>query len=393
MTQILPLSGIKVIELSNMVTASLAAMTLAGQGADVIKVEPLGIGDKLRHFGSQKAGISGVFNNCNRGKKSFAIDLKSQAGQVAVRQLILKADILIHNYRPGVMTKLGLASKSLRQNNPKLIVCSVTGFGRQGPLKDAPAFDPVIQALSGITGVQGKDSALEFINMLVCDKITAYTAAQAVTAALVVQARTGQGQHIDISMLAASLAFMWPDGMMHKTLLADDAIHLAPMADYYQTFKTQDGYIAAAPFGDEAWQALFKIVERPDLAIDPRYTSLQSRGTHITALSKEFAKMDISQTSDALLAALKAADIPCAPCLSLDEVADHPQVKAIGAIETQTHPHLGPLHMAANPVQFSGQMADPLGPAPLLGEHSELILRDCGYDIDQVSHMRRENVI
>jgi len=393
MTQTLPLSGIKVIELSNMVTASLASMTLAGQGADVIKVEPLGVGDKLRHFGSQKAGISGVFNNCNRGKKSLAINLKSEAGQAAVRKLILGADILIHNYRPGVMTKLGLASADLRRDNPKLIVCSVTGFGRQGPLKDAPAFDHVIQALSGITGAQGKDGALEFINMLVCDKITAYTAAQAVTAALIPQARTGQGQHIDISMLAASLAFMWPDGMMHKTLLAEDAIHLAPMADYYQTFKTKDGYIAAAPFGDEAWQALFKIVDRPDLAVDPRYASLQSRGTHITSLLKEFAEMEMAFTSAALLSKLQAADIPCAPCLSLDEITVHPQVKAISATETQTHPHLGPLHMVSNPVQFGGDTAEPLGPAPLLGEHSKAVLERCDYSDEDIAALKASGII
>jgi len=388
-----PLKDVKVVELSNMVTASLASMTLAGQGADVVKVEPLGIGDKLRHFGSQKAGISGVFNNCNRGKKSLAIDLKSQAGQAAVRTLILKADILIYNYRPGVMTKLGLASAELRQESPKLIVCSVTGFGRQGPLKDAPAFDHVIQALSGITGAQGKDGALEFINMLVCDKITAYTAAQAVTAALIPQSRTGQGQHIDISMLAASLAFMWPDGMMHKTLLADDALHLAPMADYYQTFKTKDGYIAAAPFGDEAWQALFKIVDRPDLAADPRYATLQSRGAHITSLLKEFARMEMAHTSEALLTALKDADIPCAPCLALDAIANHPQVKAIGATEAQTHPHLGPVHMAANPVQFGGDMAQPLGPAPLLGEHSKAVLQNCGYNDAEINQLNTSGII
>jgi len=393
MNDLKPLNGIKVIELSNMVTASLAAMTLAGQGADVIKVEPLGIGDKLRHFGSQKAGISGVFNNCNRGKQSLAINLKSKTGQEAVRRLILGADILIHNYRPGVMSKLGLKSDELRQANPKLIVCSLTGFGRQGPLKNAPAFDHVIQAISGMTGVQGKKGALEFINMLVCDKITAYTAAQAVTAALVVQARTGQGQHIDISMLAASLAFMWPDGMMHNTLLAKDALQLAPMADYYQTFKTRDGYIAAAPFGDEAWQALFKIVNRPDLANDPRFATLLSRGQHISVLLDAFAKMDIDQTSDQLLAALQAADIPCAPCLGLDELAQNEQIQAIGAIETQNHPHLGPLNMAANPVHFAGQTPRPLGPSPLLGEHSDLILSQYGYSAKDLSQMRNDNVL
>lgn len=393
MSQYLPLSGLKIIELSNMVTASLAAMTLAGQGADVIKVEPLGIGDKLRHFGSQKAGISGVFNNCNRGKKSLAINLKSPKGQDIVRQLILDADVLIHNYRPGVMTKLGLKSAELRKANPKLIVCSLTGFGRKGALKNAPAFDHVIQAMSGITGAQGKDGAFEFINMLICDKITAYTAAQAVTAALVAQARTGQGQHIDISMLAASLAFMWPDGMMHKTLLADDALHLSPMKDYYQTIKTKDGYIAAAPFGDAPWQALFKIINRPDLVNDPRFATLKSRGKYVSELLAELARMDIDQTNEALLSAMQAADIPCAPCLGLEILAENDQIQAIGATEMQTHPYLGALHMAANPVHFMGERAESLGPSPLLGEHTEHILSGYGYNERDLSEMRHEKII
>jgi crotonobetainyl-CoA:carnitine CoA-transferase CaiB-like acyl-CoA transferase len=393
MTAAQPLKGLKVVELSNMVTASLAAMTLGQQGTDVIKVEPLGIGDKLRHFGSQKAGISGVFHNCNRGKKSLAINLKSAQGQAAVRKLALGADVLIHNYRPGVMSKLGLNSAELRAENPKLIVCSLTGFGRQGPLKDAPAFDHVIQALSGITGAQGQDGALSFVRMLICDKITAYTAAQAVTAALVHQARTGQGQHIDISMLQASLAFMWPDGMMHKTLLADDALHLAPMADYYQTFETTDGFVAAAPFGDAEWQAVFKIIDRPDLAADPRFATLQSRGKHVAALLKVFADAPLSLSTAEVLKALSDADIACAPCLSLDELSEHDQIKAVQAIETQTHPHLGEVQMAAAPVQFEGQPQTPLGPSPLLGEHSAEILRAQDYSEAEISEMQAAKII
>ena len=149
-----------------MVTASLSSMMLAQQGADVVKVEPLGIGDKLRHFGSQKKGISGAFNNCNRGKKGLAINLKDPRGVDAVRKLILDADILIHNYRPGVMSKLGLGSKAVRSAKPELIVCSLTGFGRMGPLKDAPALDHVIQAMSGFTDVQGHESHKDYVRML-----------------------------------------------------------------------------------------------------------------------------------------------------------------------------------------------------------------------------------
>lgn len=388
-----PLAGVRVVEMSNMVTASLSAMMLGGQGADIIKIEPLGIGDKLRHFGSQKKGISGVFNNCNRGKKSLAINLKSDEGRNAVRRIIDSADVLLHNYRPGVMTKLGLGSAELRAQHKDLIVCSLTGFGRKGPFKDAPAFDHVVQAISGITGAQGKDGALEYVRMLVCDKITAYTAAQAVTAALYQVAKTGEGQHIDISMLQASLAFMWPDGMMHKTMLADDVLHLAPMKDYYTLLKTTDGHVALAPFGDAHWQAVFKIINRPDMAANPKYATLQTRGACIGDMMQDMESTAPNLSSAEIIQALQAADIPCAPCLSEDELLTHPQIKAAGAIEEQNHPHLGPVRMATAPVRFGGQTSEPLGPSPLLGEHSESILSDVGYSSDEVENFKSAGLI
>lgn len=388
-----PLAGVRVVEMSNMVTASLSSMMLGGQGADVTKIEPLGIGDKLRHFGSQKKGISGVFNNCNRGKRSLAINLKSELGQKAVRRLIDGANVLIHNYRPGVMSKLGLSSEALRAEHPDLIVCSLTGFGREGPLKDAPAFDHVVQALAGLTGAQGQDGELEFIRMLVCDKITAYTAAQAVTAALYQVAKTGCGQHIDISMLQASLAFMWPDGMMHKTLLAEDALHFAPMKSYYQTLPTTDGFIAVAPFGDAHWHELFKILNRPDLAANPNYATLLTRGKHIGQLMANLVNVPILEDNAAVLAKLRAADIPCAPCLSLEDLSQDPQIQAVGGLETQDHPHLGPVNMAAAPVRFGRARSEPLGPSPLLGEHSEAVLVGCGYSQEDVATMRDMGVV
>jgi len=314
MSKSLPLSSVRIVEMSNMVTASLSAMMLGGQGADVIKIEPLGIGDKLRWFGSQKKGISGVFNNCNRGKRSLAINLKSDEGLAAVRKVINGADVVLHNYRPGVMKKYGLDSVRLRQNHPELIVCSLTGFGREGPLKDAPAFDHVVQALSGITGAQGKDGQFEFVRMLVCDKITAYTAAQAVTAALYQVAKTGEGQHIDISMLQASLAFMWPDGMMHKTLLAEDALHLAPMKSYYQTIETTDGFIAMAPFGDAHWKEVFRILKRPDMAANPKYATLQSRGVCIAELMQDMEGPEPFMSSVQLLSELREASLARLVC-------------------------------------------------------------------------------
>ena len=168
-----PLAGIKVVEFSTMITASLATMMFAQQGADVIKVEPPGIGDPMRWLGSQKAGISGLFHNCNQAKRSITLDLKSAEDLAHARQLCLQADVVIHNYRPGVMDRLGLGSDALRQEKPKLIYCAITGFGHEGPLADRPAYDHVMQAMSGFMTLQGHPAGFAYVKTLICDKLTA----------------------------------------------------------------------------------------------------------------------------------------------------------------------------------------------------------------------------
>ena len=256
-----PLAGVKIIELSTMITCAVAAMMLSAQGAEVIKVEPPIIGDPGRLIGTQKNGVSAFFHNCNRGKRSLAIDLKTQTGRDAVMRLAADADVLLHNYRPGVMDKLGLGSETLRAANERLIYLGVSGFGTTGPMSANAAYDHVIQGLSGITAMQGRDSEMKYINTLICDKITAYTVAQAATAALLARASTGKGQHIDISMLQASLAFLWPDGMMHKTIEdKDGVIDMPPISDYYQTLDLRDGSIALAPLQDHHWNAILPML-------------------------------------------------------------------------------------------------------------------------------------
>ena len=238
-----PLENITIIELSTMITASLAAMMLAEQGATVIKVEPVDSGDPLRYIGSSRGGISGLFANCNRGKRSLAIDLKQDQGQAAVTALIEKADILLHNFRPGVMDNLNLGSATLRRKNPRLIYAAISGFGTSGPLAGAPAYDPVIQGHSGMAASQGQEGPA-FIRNLMCDKITAYTACQAVTSALFQRERTGQGQHIDLSMLDSGMFFMYPDAYMNHTLVGDDIAPQPLLADVlYQMTLTSDGGI------------------------------------------------------------------------------------------------------------------------------------------------------
>jgi crotonobetainyl-CoA:carnitine CoA-transferase CaiB-like acyl-CoA transferase len=379
-TSLQPLAGIKIIELSNMITCSLAAMTMSAQGADVIKVEPPGMGDKMRPLGTQKNGVSGFFHNCNRGKRSLAIDLKSQAGVDAVKELASGADILIHNYRPGVMDRLGLGSDDLRNENPKLIYIAISGFGTSGPMADLPAFDHVIQGIAGFTDLQSsEEDSFDHIKTFICDKVTAYTACQAATAALLARTNTNCGQHIDISMLHACLSFMWPDGMMHRTLKDDDKFEMSPGSDYFQTINYSDGGIAVAPLTDSHWEALLPMLGYPELIGTPIYGSVAARMSNMKEVLKvlQSPKEDIGVNK--ALEILMAADVPCSPCIKRDDLETIEQIKAIGALETYITTAMGELTVPTPPVLFEGKLSSQAEPSPLLGEHSKEILQELGW--------------
>lgn len=372
-----PLAGIRVVEFSTMITASLATMMFAQQGADVIKVEPPGIGDPMRWLGSQKAGISGLFHNCNQAKRSITLDLKSAEDLAHARQLCLSADVVIHNYRPGVMDRLGLGSEALRQEKPELIYCAITGFGHEGPLSDRPAYDHVMQAMAGFMTLQGHPESFAYVKTLICDKITAYTAAQAITAALFARERSGSGQHIDLSMLESCIAFLWPDGGMHLTLKDDDVTHGAPFADYYQLpLRTTDGAIAYAAMTDDHWAAIFDIVGRPDLKSEEKYQGMANRSIHMAELASIIAAEKPDMTSAEMVAGLAKHDVPAAACLSLEDLPANQQVLAMNIFEQADHPLLGPVQHVTPPARFGGSKLAPSVPSPALGEHSEAILAE-----------------
>ena len=375
-----PLAGIKVIELSNMITCSLAAMTMSSQGAQVIKVEPPIMGDKMRPLGTQKNGVSGFFHNCNRGKRSLAVDLKSNAGIKAVKELVMQSDVLLHNYRPGVMDRLGLGSDVLRKLNPRLIYVAVSGFGTKGPMADLPAFDHVIQGLAGFTDLQSsEENSFDFIKTFICDKVTAYTVGQAATAALLARASTNEGQHIDISMLHACLAFMWPDGMMHKTLKDEDRFKMSPGSDYFETINYKDGGVAVAPLSDEHWKALLPMLGYPELINTPLYASIASRMTNMdqvmTVLREPRNDIGVKKAMEILI----AADVPCSPCTKRDDLESVDQIKAIGALETYVTKTMGELTVTTPPILFEGKKTSQAQPSPLLGEHSKEILQELGW--------------
>ena len=376
-----PLAGLEVIELSNMITCSLAAQTMAAQGANIIKIEPPVGGDQMRPLGTQKSGVSGFFHNCNRGKQSLAIDLKSEAGVAAVKKLAARADILLHNYRPGVMDRIGLGSDVLRKINSRLVYVAVSGFGTKGPMADFPAFDHVIQGLAGFTDLQApEDNSFDFIRTFICDKVTAYTVAQAATAALVARATTGEGQHIDISMLHACIAFMWPDGMMHRTLKDDDRFTMSPGSEYFQTINYSDGAVAVAPLRDHHWEALLPMLGYPELLDTAPYNSVPARMTNMKEVTQVLKNPRHDIGVEAAMEVLVAADVPCAPCVKRDNLEASEQIAAIGALETYITEAMGKLTVPTPPVQFEGAAASQAEPSPLLGQHSRSILAELGWD-------------
>tara|TARA_B100000579_G_scaffold298204_1_gene248298 strand:+ start:132 stop:1340 length:1209 start_codon:yes stop_codon:yes gene_type:complete len=383
-----PLNGVKVIELSNMITCSLAAMTMASQGAEVIKVEPPIIGDKMRPLGTQKNGVSGFFHNCNRGKRSLAIDLKSEAGVEALKKLASKSDVLMHNYRPNVMDKLGLGSEVLRKINSKLIYIAVSGFGTKGPMANLPAFDHVIQGFAGFTDLQSSDeNSFDFIKTFICDKVTAYTVCQAATAALLARTNTNEGQHIDISMLHACLSFMWPDGMMHRTLKDEDRIDMSPGSEYFQTINYTDGGVALAALTDEHYEVVLPMLGYPELVGKSIFSSIPSRMTNMKEVLKTYANPRKDIGVDKALEILTAADIPCSPCIKRDEIETVEQIKAIGALETYVTNAMGKLTVTTPPILFEGKSTSHAEPSPLLGEHSSDILKEIGWNDSKITKL------
>ena len=363
-------------------------MTMASQGAEVIKVEPPEGGDKMRRLGTQKNGVSGFFHNCNRGKRSLAIDLKSSAGVKAVKQLASESDILMHNYRPGIMDKLNIGSNTLRELNPKLIFIAVSGFGTQGPMANLPAFDHVIQGFAGFTDLQSSDEkSFDYIKTFICDKVTAYTVCQAATAALYARTHTKSGQHIDISMLHACLSFMWPDGMMHRTLKDDDRIEMSPGSDYFQTINYSDGGVAVAALTDEHYEVLLPMLGYPELVGTPIFASIASRMTNMKEVMRTHKEPKKDIGVEKAIEILTAADIPCSPCTKRDNIETVEQIKAISALETYVTKAMGKLTVTTPPIQFDGKLTSHPEPSPLLGEHSKEILQELGWENSEITKL------
>ena len=384
-----PLEGIKVIEFSTMITASFAAMMMAEQGASVTKVEPIELGDPMRFLGSNKGGISALFANFNRGKKSLRLDIKEEKGKEVIRKLVKDADVILCNFRPGIMDKLGLGSNALRKDNRRLIYAAITGFGTEGPEKNRPAYDPIIQAQAGFAAVQGQGKeGPELVRNLVCDKITAYTACQAVTAALYVREKTGEGQHIDLSMMDAGLFFVFGDGFMHETLLDEDAEELPPLSQLlYDLTETKDGGITMSAANSAQQIGLFTALDQLHLLADERFNSQEKLVAHYEELKEILRDKFLEFETDEILKRLSDNDVPAAKCLGYQDVFDHVQYEANETVGIVDHPILGKMKQVKMPAKFEGKRLEPAHGCPAHGEHTAELLNSLGYSKTEIDEL------
>jgi len=372
-------------------------MFLADQGAEVIKIEPLGgdITRRSRQSISASGEFSALFVSSNRGKRSLALDLKRPEAAKIMRKLIASSDVLVQNFRPGTMERLGFGEPALRDLNPRLIYVSISGVGESGPYARKRVYDPIIQGLSGFADLQAdpKTRRPQMIRTIVADKTTAIFAAQAVTAALFARERTGEGQHIRLAMLDTMIAYLWPEAMTQYTVVGREATTADPTARPDLIFETADGYITVGTISDSEWQGFCAASGRSGLTEDPRFNTPGGRAVNATERILLMAEIIKERSTAAWLERLDINDVPSAPVLRRNEVIANEQVLARELIIELDQPDIGRVRQPVPAARFDRTPARIQGPAPRIGEHSAAILAELGLNAVEIERLAAEKVV
>ena len=380
-----PMAGIRVVDLTSMISGPVATMMLADQGADVIKVEPIN-GDLVRYMGPNREGLTSGFISANRSKRSLAVDLKTEKGMEVVRALIRTADVFVQNFRPGAIDRMGLGEEAVRALKEDIVYVSISGFGETGPYAHKRVYDPVIQALSGLADIQkdGETGRPKMIRTIIPDKTTAVTAAQAITAALFARERGRGGQHVKLAMLDTMVAYLWPEGMAGYTFIGKEV--KAARAQFAQDliFQTTDGYITAGAVSDAEWQGMCRALEHAEWLEDPRFRTANDRIVNVRERLAMTAEVLATRSSSEWLERLDAEGVPCAPVLERQEVFQHEQVRINEMVDEHDHPVAGRIRQPRPAARFDRTPAAMQRHAPTLGEHSDEILAELGLDAESL---------
>jgi formyl-CoA transferase len=393
-----PLSGVRVLDLTRVVAGPYCSMFLGDLGADVVKIEQPGAGDDTRGWGPPFAGGESAYYLCiNRNKQSLTLDLKSQRAVELLRDLVKAADVIIENFRPGTMERLGLGEKELRELNPRLIYASLTGFGADGPMSDWPGYDLIVQAWGGLMSITGTPEGEPVkVGVAIIDLVAGLMLGKAITAALFAREKIGVGQRIDTSLLEAEVASLINVGSNYlvggkvPTRWGNAHPNIVP----YQNFQTADGYLVIGVASEVIWKRFCEAIGQRDLINDPRFADnskrVENRRELIAILSKTF----LQRRNDAWFKLLTDAEVPCAPVQTIDQVFQAPQVLQRDMLIESDHPTAGKVRMAGIPVKFSVTPASVRMPPPLLGEHNDEILESwLGLSADSIDELKKEKVI
>jgi glutaryl-CoA transferase len=393
-----PLDGVRVLDLTRVVAGPYCSMFLGDLGADVVKVEQPGAGDDTRGWGPPFAGGESAYYLCiNRNKKSLTLDLKSKRAVELLRQLVKVADVVIENFRPGTMERLGLAEQDLRKLNPRLIYASLTGFGADGPMSDWPGYDLIVQAWGGLMSITGTpDGEPVKVGVAIIDLVAGLMLGKSITAALFARERIGVGQRIDTSLLEAEVASLINVGSNYlvggkiPTRWGNAHPNIVP----YQNFKTADGYLVIGVASEVIWKRFCQTIGRADLIDDSRYVNnskrVENRAELVALLSEVFLQRD----NETWFKLLTDAEVPCSPVQTIDQVFQAPQVLHRDMVMEVEHPTAGKVRMAGIPVKFSVTPASLRLPPPLLGEHNEAILSNwLGMSAEAIDELKKENII